>query len=342
MSAPVRCRRRCGRSASSERGWGALGLESRRVAAASEKGSPEDPRRAGLHAAAMLAGARIDLDVAAAADQQLRAHLENWLAHCCEGHEHAGRVPAYVERKFRRYLECGVLAHGFARARCGQCGHDFPIALSCTGRGTCPSCSSRRMVAGDASHRSRLAKPARAAMGSRSAEAAALLPGTRGRAPGCRLVAVPARWSLGRAAEVASGLSTRRRRGIATRRSPRQSRLGGTFRSEHQRPELAESARRCGARESPLSLTFRATVPRSHSASTTETELLVATPPPLGATPAAAPTRADRPACRMLNPLPKGSAARRDQVLYRSTRPQVRRERGRSALAVGPTSPRYR
>jgi hypothetical protein len=32
-------------------------------------------------------------------------------------------VPQYVEPEFRRYLECGILAHGFARARCGECGH---------------------------------------------------------------------------------------------------------------------------------------------------------------------------------------------------------------------------
>jgi len=56
-------------------------------------------------------------------------------------------VPAHVEREFRRYLDCGILAHGFARARCGQCGHDFLIAFSCKGRGVCPSCNSRRMVA---------------------------------------------------------------------------------------------------------------------------------------------------------------------------------------------------
>jgi len=36
-----------------------------------------------------------------------------------------------MEREFRRNLECGILAHGFARARCGQCGHDFLIAFSC-------------------------------------------------------------------------------------------------------------------------------------------------------------------------------------------------------------------
>jgi hypothetical protein len=56
-------------------------------------------------------------------------------------------VPAYVEREFRRYLESGILAHGFARARCGQCGHDFLIAFSCKGRGVCPACNARRMVA---------------------------------------------------------------------------------------------------------------------------------------------------------------------------------------------------
>ena len=47
----------------------------------------------------------------------------------------------HVERDFRRYLECGVLAHGFARAPCGQCGHDLPVAFSCKGRGVCPSCN---------------------------------------------------------------------------------------------------------------------------------------------------------------------------------------------------------
>jgi hypothetical protein len=62
------------------------------------------------------------------------------------GHHDAGPVPACVEREFRRYLECGILAHSFARARCGQCGHDFLVAFSCKGRGVCPSCDTRRMV----------------------------------------------------------------------------------------------------------------------------------------------------------------------------------------------------
>ena len=42
----------------------------------------------------------------------VQKHFETWLAHCHEGHDDAGPVPAYVEREFRRYLECGILAHG--------------------------------------------------------------------------------------------------------------------------------------------------------------------------------------------------------------------------------------
>jgi hypothetical protein len=30
-------------------------------------------------------------------------------------------LPRYVERDLARYLECGVLAHGFARVRCESC-----------------------------------------------------------------------------------------------------------------------------------------------------------------------------------------------------------------------------
>jgi len=39
-------------------------------------------------------------------------------------------LPGYVERDFRKYLECGILAHGFARAYCPECGHDCLVAFS--------------------------------------------------------------------------------------------------------------------------------------------------------------------------------------------------------------------
>ncbi len=76
----------------------------------------------------------------------VQQHLETWLAECREGHDDDAPVPPYVEREFRRYLDCGILARGFARARCGPCAHDFLIAFSCKGRGVCPSCNARRMV----------------------------------------------------------------------------------------------------------------------------------------------------------------------------------------------------
>ena len=51
-----------------------------------------------------------------------------------------------MRQAFAKYLECGIFAHGFARARCGDCGHDFLVAFSCKGRGVCPSCTTRRMA----------------------------------------------------------------------------------------------------------------------------------------------------------------------------------------------------
>lgn len=51
-----------------------------------------------------------------------------------------------MRKAFEKYLECGIFVHGFARARCDDCGHDYFIAFSCKGRGICPSCNTRRMV----------------------------------------------------------------------------------------------------------------------------------------------------------------------------------------------------
>ena len=76
----------------------------------------------------------------------VQQHLETYLALACEGDGEGHAVPGYVERELRRYLECGILAYGFARARCPECGHDFLVAFSCKGRGVCPSCNARRMA----------------------------------------------------------------------------------------------------------------------------------------------------------------------------------------------------
>jgi len=76
----------------------------------------------------------------------VQQHLGTWPAQRREGHDDVS-VSKHVERELRRDLECGLLARGFAQARCGDCGHDFRIAFSCKRRGVCPSCNARRTVA---------------------------------------------------------------------------------------------------------------------------------------------------------------------------------------------------
>ena len=77
-------------------------------------------------------------------------HFETWHALASTGQfdgqgDHHTPKP-YVRQAFRKYLECGIFAHGFARAWCDDCGHDYFVAYSCKGRGVCPSCNTRRMV----------------------------------------------------------------------------------------------------------------------------------------------------------------------------------------------------
>ena len=53
-------------------------------------------------------------------------------------------LPQFVKDEFDAFLEFGILAHGFLRLRCGDCGHDKLVAYSCKRRGFCPSCGARR------------------------------------------------------------------------------------------------------------------------------------------------------------------------------------------------------
>ena len=57
----------------------------------------------------------------------------------------------FVRQALRKYPERGIFAHGFARACCDDCGHDYFVAFSCKDRNVCPSCNTRRMV-GAAAH----------------------------------------------------------------------------------------------------------------------------------------------------------------------------------------------
>jgi len=55
-------------------------------------------------------------------------------------------LPEYVRNEFYEFLKCGILAHGFLRARCEKCHHEKLVAFSCKRRGFCPSCGGHRMA----------------------------------------------------------------------------------------------------------------------------------------------------------------------------------------------------
>ncbi|MFN0009256.1 MAG: transposase zinc-binding domain-containing protein [Planctomycetota bacterium] len=67
----------------------------------------------------------------------LREHLTTFFADADEGL--GSGLPRFVQREVRRYLDCGILACGFARVHCSNCNKDELVAFSCKGRGFCPS-----------------------------------------------------------------------------------------------------------------------------------------------------------------------------------------------------------
>ena len=75
--------------------------------------------------------------------QILAEHLETFLQQV-RTTEHG--LPLHVEKEMRAYLECGVLACGFVRLRCEECGESRAVAFSCKRRGFCTSCTGRRMA----------------------------------------------------------------------------------------------------------------------------------------------------------------------------------------------------
>src|SRR5499427_1151741 len=72
-------------------------------------------------------------------------HLETFLASLEDDPEATG-LPAYVQREFYAYLQCGILAHGFLRLGCDTCPKELLLPFSCKRRGFCPSCAARRMA----------------------------------------------------------------------------------------------------------------------------------------------------------------------------------------------------
>ncbi len=70
--------------------------------------------------------------------QVLLRHLQTFLARA--GERAGPGLPRFVRRELYAYLDCGILANGFARVHCSSCGRDELVAFSCKGRGFCPSC----------------------------------------------------------------------------------------------------------------------------------------------------------------------------------------------------------
>ena len=57
-----------------------------------------------------------------------------------------GYLRAVIPEVVNKYLECGDLRQGFARVRCGECGHEYLLAFSCRGRWFCPSCHQKKVI----------------------------------------------------------------------------------------------------------------------------------------------------------------------------------------------------
>jgi hypothetical protein len=64
-------------------------------------------------------------------------HVETFLA---RQRERDRLVPRFVEREFRFFLDCGILAREFLRVHCDACCLDRLVPYSCKCRGFCPSC----------------------------------------------------------------------------------------------------------------------------------------------------------------------------------------------------------
>lgn len=60
-------------------------------------------------------------------------HLETFLA-SLDADPGAKGLPAYVQKEFYDYLQCGILAHGFLWMGCDTCKKEMLLAFSCKRR----------------------------------------------------------------------------------------------------------------------------------------------------------------------------------------------------------------
>lgn len=67
---------------------------------------------------------------------------QHWQTFLLERAEEGRDVPKYIVNEFEAYLRCGILAYGFGRIYCPDCGTERVVAFSCKGRGFCPGAPS--------------------------------------------------------------------------------------------------------------------------------------------------------------------------------------------------------
>ncbi len=60
--------------------------------------------------------------------------------------EQIGFYRPVVGKVVKKFLDCGDLTRGFARIKCGECQHEYLLAVSCKGRYFSPSCHQKRVL----------------------------------------------------------------------------------------------------------------------------------------------------------------------------------------------------
>ena len=79
--------------------------------------------------------------------QCINSHFDDFLLGYSDKYEHKlGFLRPVIPQTISHFLECGNLEKGFARVRCGDCGHEYLLAFSCRGRWFCPSCHQKKVL----------------------------------------------------------------------------------------------------------------------------------------------------------------------------------------------------
>lgn len=79
--------------------------------------------------------------------QCLSAHFYDFVQEYEEKYEATyGYFRPVIEDVINKFIDCGDLRKGFARAQCGECGGSFIIGFSCKCRYVCPTCHQKKAL----------------------------------------------------------------------------------------------------------------------------------------------------------------------------------------------------